>query len=220
MPSPQKVRMVDAVLVALMEHGVTPATLAARLVLDASPDALQGALAAGTLAIGSRFLGTIEQVAEFTTAILIRVGNGQDLESAAEATVAEVVARGDRVPGVGHNLHATLDPRVERLLEIARAEGFARRHVEALELAQLVLNRMRDKPLLANAAGAIGAIIGDLGYEARQARAFAAVARPAGVFAHLKDEQSSPVSRTPWRRLPNRPSVLPQREMGKESGRE
>jgi citrate synthase len=69
-----RVRMVDAVLVALMEHGITPSTLAARLVLDGAPEATQGAVAAGLLAVGSRFLGTVEQAADMLQRIVATTG--------------------------------------------------------------------------------------------------------------------------------------------------
>ena len=70
LPDAHRVRMVDAVLVALMEHGITPSTLAARLVLDGAPEATQGAVAAGLLAVGSRFLGTVEQAADMLQRIV------------------------------------------------------------------------------------------------------------------------------------------------------
>ena len=61
MPAPGKVRVVDGVLVAIMDHGITPSSLVTRLVLDGAPDSMSGAVSAGLLAVGSRFLGTIEE---------------------------------------------------------------------------------------------------------------------------------------------------------------
>src|SRR3954447_16670335 len=78
LPDPARVRMVDAVLVALVEHGITPSTLAARLVLDGAPEAAQGAVAAGLLAVGSRFLGTIEQTADLLQRIVAADGSREE----------------------------------------------------------------------------------------------------------------------------------------------
>jgi citrate synthase len=198
MPSPQKVRVVDAVLVALMEHGTTPSSLASRLVLDGAPESLQGAVAAGLLATGSRFLGTIDRVAASLQAI---VGSGQPLEVAAAAEVARLRGAGERVPGMGHNLHGELDPRVERILGVAAEESLAGPHVAALQALHDAGQAAAGRPLVLNAVGAIGAVLSDLGYEPDQIRGFALVSRCAGLFAHVVDERREPIAREVWQRV-------------------
>jgi citrate synthase len=197
MPSPGRVAVADAVLVALMEHGLTPSTVAARLVLDGAPEAFQGAVAAGLLSTGSRFLGTVEQVAETVQ----RVAAGSDLASSAQAEVEQAIAAGRRVPGVGHNLHAEVDPRVEKLFGIARSAGEAGRHVDALLALHGAAERALRRSLVINAAGAVGAILSDLGYAPPVARGFAVLARCAGLVAHLADEQCRPMARAIWQPL-------------------
>jgi citrate synthase len=194
-PSAGRVRVIDAVLVSLMEHGMTPSTLAARLVFDGAPDALQGAVAAGLLGVGSRFLGVVEQSAELLEGI---VSSDSTPEHAAADRVREMIAAGGKIPGLGHNLHEDRDPRVLVLQRVAAAEGYAGIHSDALALVQRAASDQTQRPLIVNAAGAIGAILCDLGYPARQARGFAIVARAAGIFAHIVDEMTAPVARAVW----------------------
>lgn len=187
-------RVVDATLIALMEHGITPSTLAARLVTDAAPEAMAGAFAAGLLAAGSRFLGTIEGAASFLQAIVRTEGPRDEV---ARACVREVLERGDYVPGFGHNLHSE-DPRVSALLAVGESEGVSGEHVEALWVASAVVTTETGKELHPNAAGAAAALLSDLGYPHQQVFGFALLARAAGIFAHIIDEQRSPIARDVW----------------------
>jgi citrate synthase len=195
-PDAHRVRMVDAVLVALMEHGITPSTLAARLVLDGAPEATQGAVAAGLLAVGSRFLGTVEQAAEVLQRIVATTGCSR--EDAARQEVQRLLQSGARIPGLGHNLHSSSDPRVEVLIRIAGEEGLRGAHVDALSTMQDVATGESGRELIVNAAGAIGAILSDMGYPPATMRGFALVARAAGLVAHVVDEQARPIAREVW----------------------
>src|SRR5690242_14547774 len=76
-PTPQQVRVFEAVLVALADHGFTPTAIAARLTYLSAPDSVQGALAAGLLGGGSRFLGVTEDAGRFLSDVL--AGAGQPL---------------------------------------------------------------------------------------------------------------------------------------------
>jgi citrate synthase len=188
------VRVVDAILVSLMEHGITPSTLAARLVADGAPEAAQAAVAAGLLAAGSRFLGVIEETAALVQAIVA----DPPVEEAARRVIRETLARGGRVPGFGHNLHAGVDPRVGALRRIAEAEGVGGPHLAAVgTLAATIASESR-RSLIPNAAIVVGAILSDLGYGVRDVRSFALVARCAGIVAHLADERRSPIARSIW----------------------
>jgi citrate synthase len=193
--TPGHVRMVDAILVALMEHGITPSTLAARLVLDGAPESPQGALAAGLLAVGSRFLGVVDASAALLQHV---IADGGELRAAAGRRVAAILAAGDHVPGLGHNLHGNEDPRVPVLREIAEREGIAGPHVRAQDAVATAFADQTGRTLIVNAAGIAGAILSDLGYAPQQIRGFSLVARAAGLFAHLVDEQRRPIARTVW----------------------
>jgi citrate synthase len=196
-PSPSHVRMVEAVLVSMMEHGITPSTLAARLVLDGAPESTQGAVAAGLLATGSRFLGVTEQAAVFVQRVVSATGR-TGVAAAARDEIKATIAEGGKVPGFGHNLHHRVDPRVVRLIELSRQEGVFGANLAALHEVGQILNEGRDTPLIMNAAGVAGAALSDLGYHPPAIRGFALIARCAGLVAHVMDELDHPIGRAVW----------------------
>src|SRR5262249_59207392 len=109
-PTPSEVRVFEAVLVALADHGFTPTAIAARLTYLSAPDSLQGALAAGLLGGGSRFLGVTEDAGRFLAETLAAAGRplpGDDAgwDVLALAAVRRARAAGQLIPGLGHPLH-------------------------------------------------------------------------------------------------------------------
>ena len=131
-PTPGQVRVFEAVLAALADHGFTPTAIATRLTYLSAPDSIQGALAAGLLGGGSRFLGVTEDCAAFLHAALpdgaLPTDDGS-WDALALATVRERRATGAFVPGLGHPVHKEGDPRTPRLLAIAAEEGLVGPHL-------------------------------------------------------------------------------------------
>jgi len=194
-PSAGEAALVDACLIALMEHGLTPSVLSARLVYSSAPEALQGAVAAGLLGVGSRFVGTVEGCA----ALLARMVAG-DTDAAAEAgrIVEEHRAARRALPGFGHPTHVPDDPRTPRLFALAREHGVAGKHIAALEALSSTLDRALGRHLTINATGAVAAVLGDVGVPAEIMRGFALVARCAGLVGHIHEEQQQPAMTTIW----------------------
>jgi citrate synthase len=192
-PDPGQVALVDASLLALVEHGLTPSVLAARLVYSSAPEALQGAVSAGLLGVGSRFVGTVEGCA----ALLDRMIAGDPTAEAARI-VAEHRAARLPLPGLGHNLHVPDDPRTPRLFALARQHGVAGPHIAALELLSATLDRALGRHLTINATGAVAAVLGDVGVPAAIMRGFALIARCAGLVGHLREEQERPAMLDIW----------------------
>src|SRR5690606_10267052 len=114
MPREAQRRVLDAVLVAIAEHGLTPSVQASRMTLAAAPEALQGAVAAGILGCGSVILGAAENAGRLLQEVIERA-DGAALEAAAREVVQERCAVGRMVPGYGHPLHKESDPRAQRL---------------------------------------------------------------------------------------------------------
>lgn len=196
-PSPPMRRMVNALLVSSSDHGLTPSVIAARLTLHGAPESLQGAVAAGLLGAGSRYLGTAETAAEMFGAALAQAP-AEDIATVARDLVASRRAAGQPVAGIGHPIHAEADPRTEKLLAVAAACGFAGRHVALARAVTQAAGEMLGRPLPLNAAGASAAIILDMDLPPSFAKALALIGRTGGLLAHLIEEQAAPIAQSVW----------------------
>ena len=192
-PTAQETALLDAVLVSLAEHGLTPTVLAARLTHTGAPESLQGAVAAGLLGAGSVFLGVVEDTAVFLEGVVVAAGAGGDLEAAAAAAVRARLAAGGRIPGLGHPVHKAGDPRTSRIYAIAEEQGLDGPHLRALRLVAAAHRKATGKTLPINGAGVGGAALADLGFPARIVRGMALLARTAGLVAHLEEEHERPL---------------------------
>jgi citrate synthase len=194
-PRPVDVRLVDAVLVVLMEHGLTPSAIATRLVYMSAPENLQGAVSAGLLAVGSSFVGTMENCAR----LLDRLRAADDPAAEAQAIAREHQATRSPVPGFGHHLHKPVDPRAYKLLDLARAEPeLPGDHLRALATLSAAVDAAAGRPVTLNATGAVAALLGELGVPTAVMRGFAVISRAAGLVAHIVEEQRSPSGRFIW----------------------
>jgi citrate synthase len=192
-PTEEQRFFLDLLLVAIAEHGMMPTNVAARMTLAADPGSLQGAVAAGILGCGPVILGTAEECARLLERAQARVAAGEDPDAVTSALAAEVRARGGRMPGFGHPVHRPLDPRAERILELADERGASGPHV-------LLARRLRDavsaawgRPLTLNVSLPIAAVMLDLGFASSAVKAIPILARTAGLLAHLAEEQQTPV---------------------------
>lgn len=192
--TPGQVAAIDACLVSLIEHGLSPSAIAARLVYASSPDAMQGGVAAGLLGVGSRFVGTVEGAAE----LLARVVAAADRDAEAAAIVAEHRAARRPLPGFGHDFHLPDDPRTPVLFQVARAHGVAGDHVAAIEALSRALDAALGKHITINATGAVAAVLADCGLPAAVMRGFALIARCAGLVGHIHEEQHQPAMLAIW----------------------
>ncbi|HSS62194.1 MAG TPA: citryl-CoA lyase [Candidatus Limnocylindrales bacterium] len=196
LPNQQESVMFNALVVTLVEHGLTPSTIAARLTYYGAPEALQAAVAAGLLGMGDRFGGSIEQAAR----ALQEAPADEDPRTAASRIVQECRARKEPIPGLGHPVHKPADPRTTRLFELAGENGFAGRHVELMRLVGEEASRAAGRELPVNATGAIAAIASEMGLSWRICRGLAVMARAIGLVAHLQEEMQEPMAAEIWSR--------------------
>lgn len=195
-PTPGEVRVFETVLVALADHGFTPTAIAARLTYLSAPESLQGALAAGLLGGGSRFLGVTEDCARFlATTLAGRPVPEDDAGFDALALTALTAAHAEKrlVPGLGHPVHKRQDPRTPALLRIAEEEGLRGPHLRLFEAVGRVHPQVLGRTLPLNGAGVCGAALADLGLPVELLRGFALLARAAGLLGHLAEERRNPI---------------------------
>jgi citrate synthase len=183
----------DLLLVSIAEHGLMPSNVAARITLAADPSSLHGAVAAGILGAGPVVLGAAEECALLLERGHARVAAGEDAQAVADALARELHDAGARVPGFGHPLHRPLDPRAQRILELADERGAAGAHVLLARRLEDAVGRTWGKPLPMNVSLPIAAVMLDLGFAPATVKAVPILARTAGLLAHLAEEQERPI---------------------------
>jgi len=196
-PTRGELRLFEAVLVALTDHGFTPTVIAARLTYTSAPEALQGAIAAGLLGGGSRFLGVTEDAGRFLADTLARTDVVPTDDSGWDALALDAVTEqrdaGAFVPGLGHPVHKSGDPRTPVIFRIADEEGVLGPHLKLFDAIGRVHPQVLNKALPLNGAGVCGAALADLGFPPGILRGFALLARTAGLLGHLAEEMRQPV---------------------------
>jgi len=195
-PDQRESVMFNALAVTLVEHGLTPSTIAARLTYYGAPEALQAAVAAGLLGMGDRFGGSIEQAAR----TLQEAPSGGDLRATARAIVEDHRKRKAVIPGIGHPVHKPADPRATRLFAMAEENLYSGRHVALMQLIAEEASTAFGRELPVNATGAIAAIASEMDIPWRITRGIAVMARAIGLVAHLQEEMDEPMAGEIWSR--------------------
>ncbi|MEF2978336.1 citryl-CoA lyase [Subtercola sp. YIM 133946] len=197
-PTKGEGRVFEAVLVSLADHGFTPTAIAARLTYYSAPDSIQGAVAAGLLGGGSRFLGVTENTGLYLDAIVLGLGDtsgytDEQWDDVARAALLQAKSEGARVPGLGHPVHKTGDPRTPVIMRIAEEEGTLGPHLRLFAAIGRMQQEVLGKNLPLNGAGVAGAALADLGLPVAMLRGFALLARTAGLLGHIAEEQVTPI---------------------------
>ena len=176
----------DALLVAIAEHGLMPSNVAARMTLAADPESLQGAVAAGILGAGPVVLGTAEECARLLEEA---VGSGREPGEVARG----IRAAGAKMPGFGHPVHRPVDPRAQRILELADERGVSGPHVAFARSLSDAVAEAWDTRLPMNVSMPIAAVMLDLGFPVAAVKSVPILARTASLLAHLAEEREQPL---------------------------
>ena len=187
LPTPNEGKLMEAMLVVMVEHSINaPSTHAARTVANCGSP-LQSAVAAGISAIGDYHGGAGEACARILQAEVARAGAAFDAAHSAQQVVADARGAGVRLPGFGHRVHDP-DPRAVFLLAQAHALGIAANHTALAEAIVTTLREQTGKSLPLNVDGALAALISDMGFDYHMGKGLFIVARTAGLLAHVQEE--------------------------------
>lgn len=185
-------RMLNAILVATLDHGTTPpSTLAARHVATSGAP-LKDCVAAGILAFGPHHGGDIESCMRYLDRGLTLVRGGETMPQSAERLVDVCLQSKQTPPGFGHRIH-TRDPRATRLFQLAmelELEGEHVRMIRAMERVLVARELVTGHHLPVNVDGAIAAISADLGFAYDLGNAIFLISRLPGLIAHAHEERT------------------------------
>lgn len=190
LPSKEHGKMMDAILTACIDHGVTPPSSMASRVVASGGVPLPTAVAAGILSVGDAHGGAIEKGANFLQEAIIRMENeGKSIDEIAKILVFESKEQKKRILGFGHRVH-TSDPRTKRLFSLADELKITGNHMNLSKAIEKELEIQTGKKLPINVDGAIAAISSDMNFDWRLGKAFFILGRIAGLTAQVYEEQT------------------------------
>lgn len=210
LPQKEESKMFNAMVVTLVEHGLTPSAIVARMTYLGAPESLQGAVAAGLSGLGTVFVGSIEGAAKMLYEAMPDKSEPQsdvDLAELARRTAQAYQQNRRIVPGIGHPLHKPIDPRTPRLFEIAKETGFDGSYVKLMQAVSEASGELSGKVLPVNATGAIGALCCEMGFDWRICRGLGVMARAVGLVGHILEESRNPMAAEIWHRIDNEASA-------------
>jgi citrate synthase len=190
LPSENEGKMMDAILTACIDHGVTPPSSQAARVVASGGVPMPTAIAAGLMSIGDFHGGAIEKGALFLQEGVKRMKEeGKGIEEMAAILVKESMEKKKRILGFGHRIH-TDDPRTKKLLSLAEELGIAKDHVALSKAIAVELEKSLGKKLPINVDGCVAALIADMDFDWRLGKAFFLIGRAAGLTAQVYEEIS------------------------------
>lgn len=198
LPNANESRMFNAMAVTLVEHGITPSALVARLTYLGAPESLQGAVAAGLNGLGTVFVGSIEGAAKLLSEAMPQPDAKADFAALAQPIVQSFQAGKRILPGIGHPFHKPVDPRAPRLRQIARETGFDGPYMQLMAAIADEASRASGKTLPMNATGAIGALCCEMGFNWKICRGLGVMARAVGLVGHILEESRNPMAEEVW----------------------
>jgi citrate synthase len=182
-------KLIDAMLVSSVDHGVTPPSVLTALTVASTGADLSACVASGVLAISRWHGGAIEACMHtLYDAVAEQKKSGGSTDDVAAKTVADAKAAKKRISGYGHRIH-TADPRTTRLFALAKEAGRSGPYV-AMALAIARVFEAKGKPLPINVDGAMAAVLCELDFDPQLANAFFMMARVPGIVAHVYEERT------------------------------
>lgn len=187
-PQSEKVRLLEAMITACIDHGVTPPSAQATLISSSVRPFFEVAIATGTMAITDVHGGAGQKAAEFFQTVIEKAKEiDMDYEEASFIRMREIIKSGERIEGLGHRIH-TQDPRRDVLWKLAEKAGYAKECVAVSKVVSEAFYRVRGMNLPINVDGVIGAIVADMKIDTKLAKGIFVYGRIAGLAAHYFEE--------------------------------
>ncbi|WP_454757927.1 citryl-CoA lyase [Cupriavidus campinensis] len=204
-----ELRMFNAMMVILVEHGITPSSLATRMTYCGAPEAVQAAVAAGLLGLGSVFVGSLDNAARLLQESLAGrdVSDDVDMNALATDIVAGYRSRKEILPGIGHPFHKPIDPRAPALFKVAQETGFDGPYIKLMVALGEQATQQANRPLPVNVTGAMAAVASEMGISWKICRGLAVAARSVGLVGHILEEMRQPMAETLYLRIEHEASA-------------
>jgi len=186
LPSKAEAALMNAILVASIDHGASPPSVLGSRTVMSGGNSLNAAIAGGVLVIGDTHGGAIEQSAKIMQEW---ASKGGDASKTATDLVDWLKENKIRMPGFGHRIHK-VDPRTAKLFEIAGRHGYSGKHIELCKAIEKTMEEKLGKRLPINVDGAIAAVISDMGFDWRLGKGFFIISRVPGLLAHTYEEMT------------------------------
>ncbi|SNZ11731.1 citryl-CoA lyase [Hydrogenobacter hydrogenophilus] len=181
LPTERESRMMEAMLVSVIDHGIAPPSAIAARAVASGGNSLNVGVAAGILAFGSAHGGALEDAMKFMQE---GVASGKGVED----IVSEYLSARKPIPGYGHRYYKDFDPRTKRLMDIAKALEFYGKHCEFAQAVEEEIAKQKGKKLVLNVDGAIAAVASEMGFDWRLGKGFFIIGRVPGLVAHVYEE--------------------------------
>ncbi|SIT46650.1 Citrate synthase [Paraburkholderia piptadeniae] len=207
LPEERELRMFNAMMVILVEHGITPSSLATRMTYAGAPEAVQAAVAAGLLGLGSVFVGSLDNAARLLQESLPDPDNVPDIDALARQIVDDHRARKEILPGIGHPFHKPVDPRAPALFRVARDVGYDGPYIRLMTAIGKEAEQKLNRSLPVNVTGAMAAVASEMGVPWQICRGLAVSARAVGLVGHILEEMRQPLATTLYLRTEHEASA-------------
>jgi len=192
LPQERELRMFNAMMVILVEHGITPSSLATRMTYAGAPEAVQAAVAAGLLGLGSVFVGSLDNAARLLQESIPNPENAPDIDALARTIVESYRERKEILPGIGHPFHKPIDPRAPALFKVAKETGYDGPYIRLMTAIGTEAEHKLARALPVNVTGAMAAVASEMGIPWRICRGLAVAARAVGLVGHVLEEMRQP----------------------------
>jgi len=198
LPTTNESKMFNAMVVTLVEHGITPSAIVARMTYLGAPESLQSAVAAGLNGLGTVFVGSIEGASKMLYEAMPKSDENADFTVLAWQVAEAYAARRAIVPGIGHPFHKPIDPRTPRLFHLAKETGFDGPYLRLMSAIATQVEARSGKSFPVNATGAIGALCCEMGFDWKICRGLGVMARAVGLVGHILEESRRPMAAEIW----------------------